>query len=82
MAAAMQHVIWGRRIAQSGRNNGDIKPYCNALTAIINEVSFIWCASDFCGHDDMDMLEVGNDGIGTSPRNPPTYEDRKSHFTA
>ncbi|KAI7548792.1 hypothetical protein KC331_g4194, partial [Hortaea werneckii] len=76
-----QPVIWGRRIAQSWRNNGDIKPYWSALTAIVNEASFLWWASDFYGHNDMDMLEVGNDGIGTPPGNL-TYEEEKSHFTA
>lgn len=49
--------------------------------AIINEASFLWWAPDFYGHDDMDMLEVGNDGIGTPPGNL-TYEEEKSHFTA
>ncbi|KAI7364207.1 hypothetical protein KC354_g5896 [Hortaea werneckii] len=76
-----QPVIWGRRIAQSWRNNGDIKPYWSALTAIVNEASFLWWASDFYGHNDMDMLEVGNDGNGTPPGNL-TYEEEKSHFTA
>ncbi|RMZ10253.1 hypothetical protein D0864_01328 [Hortaea werneckii] len=76
-----QPTIWGRRIAQSWRNNGDIKPYWSALTAIMNEAAFLWWASDFYGHNDMDMLEVGNNGIGTPPGNL-TYEEEKSHFTA
>ncbi|GAB1732738.1 hypothetical protein NU195Hw_g7334t1 [Hortaea werneckii] len=76
-----QPTIWGRRIAQSWRNNGDIKPYWSALTAIMNEAAFLWWASDFYGHNDMDMLEVGNNGIRTPPGNL-TYEEEKSHFTA
>ncbi|KAI7503401.1 hypothetical protein KC347_g8644 [Hortaea werneckii] len=36
-----QPVIWGHRIAQSWRNNGDIKPYWSALAAILNEASFL-----------------------------------------
>ncbi|GAB1739845.1 hypothetical protein NU219Hw_g4779t1 [Hortaea werneckii] len=38
-------------------------------------------ASGFYGHNDMDMLEVGNDGIGTLPGNL-TYEEEESYFTA
>ncbi|THZ45776.1 hypothetical protein D6C90_04425 [Aureobasidium pullulans] len=73
--------IWGRRIAQSWRNDGDIKPYWSSLASIINQASFQYWASDFYGHNDMDILEVGNTGLGTPPGNL-TYEEAKSHFTA
>ncbi|KAG6813119.1 hypothetical protein H0H92_013973 [Tricholoma furcatifolium] len=44
------------------------------LSKIINRNSFIAWASDFYGHNDMDILEVGNGQL--------TFEEAKSHFTA
>ncbi|KAK7031030.1 hypothetical protein VNI00_013820 [Paramarasmius palmivorus] len=38
------------------------------------ENSFITWASDFYGHNDMDILEVGNEGL--------SFEEAKTHFTA
>lgn len=74
--------VWGRQIAQSWRNTGDIKPWWTSLTAILNTASFHPEAADFYGHNDLDLLEVGNaDGIGT-PVGNLTYEESKSHFTA
>ncbi|KAK3647404.1 hypothetical protein LTR22_013835 [Elasticomyces elasticus] len=73
--------IWGRRMAQAWRNDGDIKPYWSALAAIIDQASFQYWGSDFYGHNDMDILEVGNTGLGTPPGNL-TYDEAKSHFTA
>ncbi|KAK3653084.1 hypothetical protein LTR22_011322 [Elasticomyces elasticus] len=73
--------IWGRKMAQAWRNDGDIKPYWSALAAIIDQASFQYWGSDFYGHNDMDILEVGNTGLGTPPGNL-TYDEAKSHFTA
>jgi alpha-galactosidase len=73
--------VWGRRIAQSWRNTGDIKPYWAELAAIINTASFHPEAANFFGHNDLDLLEVGNTGRGSPPGNL-TYDEAKSHFTA
>jgi alpha-galactosidase len=73
--------IWAPRIAQSWRINGDIKPWWSVLAGIIDQASFIWYGSNFYGHNDMDMLEVGNTGQG-NPVGNLTYEEAKTHFTA
>ncbi|KXL44157.1 glycoside hydrolase family 27 protein [Acidomyces richmondensis BFW] len=73
--------IWGRRISQGWRIDGDIKPYWSAIASIIDQASFQYWASDFYGRNDMDILEVGNTGQGTPPGNL-TYEESKTHFTA
>ncbi|KAK0302304.1 hypothetical protein LTR74_018051 [Friedmanniomyces endolithicus] len=73
--------VWGRRLSQAWRIDGDIKPYWSAIAAIIDQVSFQYWASGLYGHNDMDILEVGNTGQGTPPGNM-TYEETKSHFTA
>jgi len=69
-----QSWLWARRIGQSWRTTDDIGPYWGSIAQIINENSFISWASDFYGHNDMDILEVGNGDL--------TYEEAKSHFTA
>lgn len=73
--------IWGKRLGHSWRINGDIKPWWNSLTAIIDNASFHYWATDFHGRNDMDMLEVGNTGQG-SPIGNLTVDEAKSHFTA
>lgn len=73
--------IWGRRLGQSWRTNGDIKPSWDPLAAIINTASFQYWAADFYSHNDLDILEIGNVGQGSPPGNL-TYEESKSHFTA
>ena len=73
--------IWGKRLGHSWRINGDIKPWWNSLASIIDQASFQYWSSDFYGHNDMDMLEVGNTGQG-NPAGNLTYEEAKSHFTA
>ncbi|KAF8623186.1 hypothetical protein AX17_007511 [Amanita inopinata Kibby_2008] len=49
-------------------------PVWRSIASIINQNSFYASASDFYGHNDMDILEVGNGDL--------TYEESKSHFTA
>ncbi|KAK5164623.1 uncharacterized protein LTR77_009829 [Saxophila tyrrhenica] len=73
--------IWGRRFGQSWRTNGDIKPTWYPLAAIIDTASFQYWATDFYGHNDLDILEIGNVGQGSPPGNL-THEESKSHFTA
>lgn len=73
--------IWGKKLSQAWRIDGDIKPYWSSIAAIIDQVSFQYWSSNFYGRNDMDIMEVGNTGQGTPPGNL-TYEETKSHFTA
>ncbi|GLB45186.1 putative alpha galactosidase A [Lyophyllum shimeji] len=66
--------IWARRLGQTWRTTEDIAANWPSLSSIINKNSFISWASDFYGHNDMDILEVGNGDL--------TYDEAKSHFTA
>ncbi|KNZ74985.1 putative alpha-galactosidase B [Termitomyces sp. J132] len=66
--------IWARNLGQTWRVSEDIGPEWWILSKIINRNSFIAWASDFYGHNDMDILEVGNGQL--------TYDEAKSHFTA
>ncbi|KAF2648755.1 glycoside hydrolase family 27 protein [Lophiostoma macrostomum CBS 122681] len=53
----------------------------SALTAIIDNASFHYWATNFYGHNDMDILEVGNTGQG-DPVGNLTIDEAKSYFTA
>ncbi|KAH9917693.1 glycoside hydrolase family 27 protein [Epithele typhae] len=72
--------LWAKRFGQSWRTTGDINTSWGSITSIINQNSFITWASDFFGHNDMDMVcadpstSSGNSGI--------THEEAKTHFTA
>ncbi|EIW55385.1 glycoside hydrolase family 27 protein [Trametes versicolor FP-101664 SS1] len=66
--------LWARRFGQSWRTTGDISPDWGSIASIINQNSFIAWASDFYGHNDMDILEIGNGGL--------THDEAKTHFTA
>ncbi|KAG6860890.1 hypothetical protein C0995_006329 [Termitomyces sp. Mi166 len=66
--------MWARNLGQTWRTTEDIGPEWWVLSKIINRNSFIAWASDFYGHNDMDILEVGNGQL--------TYDEAKSHFTA
>ncbi|KAJ7213259.1 glycoside hydrolase superfamily [Mycena rebaudengoi] len=66
--------LWGKEMAHSWRVTGDISPDWGSLASIINFSSFITQATDFSGHNDLDMLQLGNGGL--------TYDEAKSHFTA
>lgn len=70
---------WGNETGHSWRMWGDIYPewagqhdYSWGLTPILNHASFFWEGTDFWGHNDWDMLEVGNGNL--------TYEESRSHF--
>ena len=70
---------WGNATGHSWRMWGDIYPewygqhdYSWGLMPILNHASFFWESSDFWGHSDWDMLEVGNGNL--------TYEESRSHF--
>jgi alpha-galactosidase len=66
--------LWARNLGQSWRTTDDIEPNWRSVAKILNENSFYASASDFYGHNDLDMLEVGNGDL--------TFEESKTHFTA
>ena len=51
---------WGNVTGNSWRMSSDIDPSFARILAILNENSFELAATDFWGHNDADMLEVGN----------------------
>ena len=63
---------WGNETAISWRMSGDIKPHWRDVTRIININSFHMHSVDFWGHNDADMLEVGNGDL--------TYEETRTHL--
>ncbi|KAF8961765.1 glycoside hydrolase family 27 protein [Flammula alnicola] len=75
----LQPWIWARTLGQSWRTTGDINPNWPSLASIINENSFFAFASDFYGHNDLDI--VRNASI-TQGNGNLTFEEAKSHFTA
>ncbi|KAH7886971.1 glycoside hydrolase family 27 protein [Phlebopus sp. FC_14] len=66
--------LWGATMGHSWRVNNDINATWPSVASIINSVSFITQATDFYGHNDLDMLEIGNGNL--------TYDEAKTHFTA
>ncbi|KAI6019988.1 glycoside hydrolase family 27 protein [Pisolithus orientalis] len=66
--------LWGRNYGQSWRTTDDIGANWKSVASIINKNSFYAWANDFYGHNDMDMLEIGNGDL--------TYEEAKTHFVA
>ncbi|RYO73804.1 hypothetical protein DL766_009411 [Monosporascus sp. MC13-8B] len=70
---------WGNYTGHSWRMWGDIYPewlgqwqWSWGIAPILNHASFFWNTSNFWGHNDFDMLEVGNGNL--------TYEESRSHF--
>ncbi|CAK5278093.1 unnamed protein product [Mycena citricolor] len=68
-----QPSLWARDLGQSWRTTNDITPNWDSVKYIIDLNSFQSWATDFYGHGDLDMLEVGNGDL--------TYEEAKTHFT-
>jgi len=68
-----QPELWARKFGHSWRTTGDIEPKWSSVASIITQNQFIAWASDFYGHNDMDILEVGNGEL--------TDEEAKTHFT-
>ncbi|KAJ8693945.1 hypothetical protein PTI98_008886 [Pleurotus ostreatus] len=65
---------WGKQFGHSWRTTNDIAPHWDALANVINFNSFITQATDFYGHNDLDILQLGNGDL--------TFDEAKSHFTA
>lgn len=70
---------WGNDTGHSWRMWGDIVPewlgqhqWSWGIMPILNHASFFWNTSDFWGHNDWDMLEVGNGNL--------TLPESRSHF--
>ena len=72
---------WGNNTGHSWRMAGDILPEWSGkftwhqswgITNIINQAAFFWNTTNFWGHNDWDMLEVGNGAL--------TTEENRSHF--
>jgi alpha-galactosidase len=70
---------WGNETGHSWRMWGDIYPewagqydYSWGLMPILNQAARHWNDSNFWGHNDWDMLEVGNGNL--------TIEESRSHF--
>ncbi|KAL9943416.1 hypothetical protein ACHAQF_001714 [Verticillium nonalfalfae] len=71
---------WGNDTGHSWRMWGDIYPVWHGkhewswgIAPILNHASFFWNTTDFWGHNDWDMLEVGNGEL--------TLAESRSHFT-
>lgn len=63
---------WGNETAVNWRMSGDIQPHWKDIMRILNINSFKLHSVDFWGHNDADMLEVGNGNL--------TREETRSHF--
>ncbi|KAK7210817.1 hypothetical protein V2G26_017995 [Clonostachys chloroleuca] len=70
---------WGNGTGHSWRMFGDIFPewsgkhdYSWGVLPILNQAARHWNDTGFWGHNDWDMLEVGNGNL--------TYEESRSHF--
>ncbi|KAK0464255.1 glycoside hydrolase family 27 protein [Desarmillaria tabescens] len=70
----LQPQLWARRYGQSWRMTDDIGANWASIASIINSISLHSWASDFYGHNDLDMLQIGNGDLN--------YEESKAHFTA
>jgi alpha-galactosidase len=64
--------IYSEWTGKYGDTEGGINGGAWGLMTIVNQASFYWNTTNFWGHNDWDMLEVG---IGNL-----TYEENRSHF--
>jgi alpha-galactosidase len=63
---------WGNSTGSSWRMSGDITPWWARVAEIMNENSFLLNSVNFWGHNDADMLEIGNGNL--------TAAESRSHF--
>jgi alpha-galactosidase len=64
--------VWGNATGNSWRMSGDITPWWARVAEIMNENSFLLNSVNFWGHNDADMLEIGNGNL--------TLAESRSHF--
>ncbi|CAM6006072.1 unnamed protein product [Sphagnum balticum] len=64
--------VWGNATGNSWRISGDINPWWARIAEIMNENSFLLNSVNFWGHNDADMLEIGNGNL--------TLAESRSHF--
>lgn len=64
--------VWGNATGNSWRISGDINPWWARIAEILNENSFLLNYVNFWGHNDADMLEIGNGNL--------TLAESRSHF--
>lgn len=64
--------VWGNATGNSWRMSGDITPNWARVAEILNENSFQLNSVNFWGHNDADMLEIGNGDL--------TLAESRSHF--
>jgi len=64
--------VWGNETGNSWRMSGDITPDWPRVAEILNENTFQLNAVGFFGHNDPDMLEVGNGNL--------TLAETRTHF--
>lgn len=63
---------WGNATGSSWRTTNDINELWERITQIINVNSFLSDYTDFWGHNDLDMLEIGNGDL--------TDAESRTHF--
>jgi len=63
---------WGNETGSSWRMTGDVTADWPRIAEILNENSFELNYDNFWGHNDADMLEVGNGNL--------TFAEQRSHF--
>lgn len=63
---------WGSQIGSSWRMSGDIEAKWSRILSILNQNTFYLHNTNFWGHSDADMLEVGNEGV--------SIQEARTHF--
>lgn len=63
---------WGNETGSSWRTTGDIQNKWTSVSELINENSFLLNSVDFYGHNDWDMLQIGNGVL--------TLAESRTHF--
>jgi len=64
--------LWGNSTGSSWRITGDITPDWARVAEILNEGSFLSNYDNFWGHNDADMLHIGNGNL--------TIQESRTHF--
>lgn len=63
---------WGNQTGSSWRMSGDIEPNWPKILSILNQNTFYLHNTNFWGHSDADMLEIGNEGV--------SLQEARTHF--